>query len=144
VAPADVSSGKTTCRPFSDCAQDPKPPIEIPLPASNGTSWAGSNHYFLHTLPDWDQTNVIRTLKDANVKHVRLFLSSIYAGNKGTTARQTDDLEQNQVGTYNDDVLRKLDGLLPKLEAAGIKAIVAFHDRYMLGAWGRDAYVSQY
>lgn len=105
-------------------------------------SWAGTNHYFLHTLPDNDQQQVVDTLKRANIKVVRLFISTIGGSNKGTAARKTDDIEQNAVGAFNDNsVLERLDDLLPKLEAAGMKAIIAFHDRYMLGAWGVDAYV---
>jgi mannan endo-1,4-beta-mannosidase len=105
-------------------------------------SWAGSNCYFLHTLPESDQSQMIISLKNANVRCIRLFISTIYGGHKGTNAIQTNDLEQTQVGVYDDDVLQKLDVLLPKLESAGMKAIVAFHDRYMLGCWGVDAYVS--
>jgi hypothetical protein len=189
VPPENVISGKASCRPTTQCAalqpapgpsipeaqrveMDAKtkvyqnwmtsqvlritamlhPIISIPLKqfsdlfygakmGSTGTSWAGTNHYFLHTLPEADQDEIIQGLKFANIKVVRLFVSAIKQGAKGTNNIQTFDLEPVQVGIFDDQVLRKLDLLLPKLEAAGIKAIVAFHDRYMLGAWGIDSYV---
>jgi mannan endo-1,4-beta-mannosidase len=151
VAPADVHSNKSTCRPLSYCGNPPNGTTVARETqhgkASNSTtqSWAGTNHFFLHTLPDSDQQQAIDILYRANVKVIRLFISTIHAGAKNTNARQTMDIEHFEVGKFLDNtVLNRIDALLPRLERAGIKAIIALHDRYMLGTWGVDAYVKKY
>lgn len=48
------------------------------------------------------------------------------------------------VGSYDDSVLNKIDGLLNKIQGTGIKLIIAMHDRYSLGCWASDAYVKKF
>jgi mannan endo-1,4-beta-mannosidase len=96
-------------------------------------------------LPESDQQQVIDALQIANIKTIRLFISTIRADFKGTTSLATYDIESTDVGTFaNNTVLDRLDALLPRLENAGISAIVALHDRYHLGAWWIDGYVNTF
>jgi mannan endo-1,4-beta-mannosidase len=71
------------------------------------------------------------------------------------------DIEPEQVGTYDDTQLKAIDQLMIEAHARGmahllpyrhhqltqhtdIKLTIAIHDRYQLGCWGNDTYVSKY
>ena len=122
----------TTCQPVSMCRK-------------RISSWAGTNHHFLYALPQAEQNEIIETFKQANVKVVRLFVSTVPNNYKFTNTERTIDIEHNYVGIYSEfTILERLDALLLKLYQARMKAIIALHDRYSLGAWGSDAYVHKY
>lgn len=106
--------------------------------------WAGVNSFYLHALSSSDQDEVVGNLNDAGVKVVRIFLSSVDASAKGSSSIELLDLEQVEVGEYDDDILDRVDALMDKLRAQDMKLIVALHDRYSLGCWASDAYVNKY
>lgn len=56
------------------------------------TNWAGVSSFFLHTLTQADQLEIIAALKSANVKVIRIFISQVNAGSKGSSAVNVNDL----------------------------------------------------
>jgi mannan endo-1,4-beta-mannosidase len=108
-----------------------------------GKSWGGVNSFFLHTLSHDQQTSIIEQLRLANIKTIRIFILQVGANSKGTGSSAANDIE-DPVGTYNDAQLKMVDDLMVKTFAAGIKLVIALHDRYSLGCWSSDAYVSKY
>ncbi|KAF2757650.1 glycoside hydrolase [Pseudovirgaria hyperparasitica] len=108
------------------------------------TSWAGVNSYFLHAYQKSDRIAVLDAIKAAKLKTVRIFISHTYANNKDTNSVEMPDIEPDEVGEWDDTQLRAIDQLMVEAKDRGIKLIIALHDRYMLGCWGSDAYVSKY
>jgi len=106
--------------------------------------WTGVNSYFLHTLSDSDQISILTALKAAHVQVVRIFINSVGAGSKGSSSVGVRDLEQTSVGVYDDTVLFMIDKLMSKVSSFGMRLIIAIHDRYSLGCWASDAYVTKY
>jgi mannan endo-1,4-beta-mannosidase len=107
-------------------------------------NWAGVNSFFLHALSEADQNEVIQNLHDANVKVVRIFISGTYAGFKGSSSVDIKDVETDEVGAYDDDILDLVDSLMLRMSQKNMKLIVTLHDRYALGCWSSDAYVDKY
>lgn len=108
------------------------------------TSFAGVNSFFLHAFQQSDRIAVLDAVKAANLKYVRLFISYTAANNKNTGSREMPDIEPVAVGTYDDTQLNAIDQLMVEAHARGIKLTIALHDRYQLGCWGNDTYVSKY
>lgn len=54
------------------------------------------------------------------------------------------DIEPVQVGTFDDTQLRAIDQLMIEAHERDIKLTIALHDRYQLGCWGNDSYVTKY
>ncbi|EAT84154.2 hypothetical protein SNOG_07878 [Parastagonospora nodorum SN15] len=127
-------------------AHPPGPPRPHASPKQReiSTSWAGVNSYFLHAYQTADRIAVLDAIKDAKLKTLRLFISFTPANNKATGSVNMPDIEPNQVGTYDDTQLRAIDQLMIESRERGIKLIIAMHDRYQLGCWGNDTYVSKY
>lgn len=69
-----------------------------------------------------------------------MIMSSVPGGYLGSSAVYVPDLEESQVGVYQDTVLHLIDALLVKLLAADIKIIISMHDRFALGCYSEDSY----
>ncbi|KAH7081004.1 glycoside hydrolase superfamily [Paraphoma chrysanthemicola] len=108
------------------------------------TSWAGVNSYFLHAFKQPDRIAVLDAIKEAKLKTLRLFISQTAQNNKNTGSVEMPDIEPQEVGKYVDTQLVAIDQLMIEAKARGIKLIIAMHDRYQLGCWGNDTYVSKY
>ncbi|CAK4937518.1 unnamed protein product [Aphanomyces euteiches] len=141
VSPSDTASGKTTCRPGgTECASSTPPPP----PSSSPTNFAGANSYFLHTLAQSDRLEILKAIQNAGLRTVRIFIARIDARAKGTSSSGVQDLESKQVGQYDDTILKQVDQLMLEAYQHNIKLIIALHDRWALGCWDTDAYVSKY
>ncbi|KAJ3062912.1 hypothetical protein HDU98_001261 [Podochytrium sp. JEL0797] len=128
-------------------APAPRPQPETSTPSTTMPAlWAGVNIYFLHTLPTATQHSVLAALQAAHIKTVRIFITSFWAGGKGTNSVGATDLEIDTVGSYNDAVLLQIDTLMSLVQAYDIKLMIALHDRWNLDStWGIcDAYCQKY
>ncbi|PNS15920.1 hypothetical protein CAC42_4321 [Sphaceloma murrayae] len=108
------------------------------------TSWAGVNSFFLHAFKQPDRLAVLDAVKDAKLKTLRIFISYTAANFKNTGSVEMPDIEPKEVGKYDDTQLKAIDQLMVEAHARGIKLIIALHDRYQLGCWGSDTYVTKY
>jgi mannan endo-1,4-beta-mannosidase len=108
------------------------------------SSFGGASSYYLHTFQTADQIQVLDAMQQAGMKTVRIFISSTYANEKGSNNVAIGDVENNTVGVWTDAVLDRIDALMLRVQQRGMKLIIALHDRYSLGCWRRDAYVSKY
>ncbi|KAG5720878.1 hypothetical protein E4T56_gene15245 [Termitomyces sp. T112] len=123
--------------------------------------FAGANSYFLHTLSAADRAAVLDAMQSADMKLLRVFITRVAAGAKGSSAQAVDDLETvagkvihfqktslyhefSSVGSYDDTILTQIDVLASEAHSRDIKLIIAMHDRYALGCWDTDAYVAKY
>ncbi|KAF2033928.1 hypothetical protein EK21DRAFT_57265 [Setomelanomma holmii] len=108
------------------------------------TNWAGVKSYFLHAFKQQDRLAVLDAIKDAKLKTLRLFISYTAQNNKNTGSVEMPNIEPKEVGKYVDTQLEAIDQLMVESHARGIKLIIARHDRYQLGCWGNDTYVTKY
>ncbi|KAG6810440.1 hypothetical protein H0H92_011859 [Tricholoma furcatifolium] len=123
--------------------------------------FAGANSYFLYTLSASDRAAVLDAMQAAEMKCMdrqiaclgrftelvivlRIFITQVAAGAKGSSAVVVNDLETVAVGTYDDTILGLIDVLASEAHSRDIKLVIAMHDRYALGCWGTDAYVAKY
>ncbi|KLO18932.1 glycoside hydrolase family 5 protein [Schizopora paradoxa] len=106
--------------------------------------FAGANSYFLFAVSDSDRLDVLDAMQSANMKLLRVFISIVEAGTKGSSAVAVNDLETVAVGNYDDTILHLIDNLAVEAHARDIKLVIAMHDRYSLGCWATDAYVAKY
>ncbi|KAH0578621.1 hypothetical protein H2248_003759 [Termitomyces sp. 'cryptogamus'] len=83
-------------------------------------------------------------MQSADMKLLRVFITRVAAGAKGSSAQAVDDLETVAVGSYDDTILTQIDVLASEAHSRDIKLIIAMHDRYALGCWDTDAYVAKY
>lgn len=111
---------------------------------STANDFAGANSYFLFAVSDSDRLEVLDAMQSANMKLLRVFISVVEAGTKGSSAVAVNDLETVAVGQYDDTILRLIDNLASEAHARDIKLVIAMHDRYSLGCWATDAYVGKY
>lgn len=114
-------------------------------------AWAGANSFFAWTLPQDDQITLINTLRETNVRVIRIFLTTIDNNQSGSRALAANDIERYRVGSpYTDgDMLARIDQFIKNVATYGggnMKLIVALHDRYALGcyAYKADGYVKKY
>jgi len=108
------------------------------------TNWGGVNSYFLHSLSASDRAAHLDALKARGIKAVRIFINHVDGGAKGSSASGVPDIEETAVGNYNDAILTRVDTLMLEASQRGIKLIISLHDRYSLGCWQKDGYVSKY
>ncbi|KAG6848412.1 hypothetical protein H0H93_000407, partial [Arthromyces matolae] len=87
---------------------------------------------------------VLDAMQGAEMKLLRVFITRVAAGAKGSSAQAVNDLETVAVGSYDDTILTQIDQLAYEAHSRDIKLIVAMHDRYALGCWDTDAYVAKY
>ncbi|KAI3575562.1 glycoside hydrolase superfamily [Fusarium oxysporum f. sp. albedinis] len=116
---------------------------ELPV-RQQGNSFAGVNSFFLHAFKQQDRLDVLDAIQDANLKVLRIFISPTGQNFKNTGSIAMPDIEPQTVGVWDDTQLRAIDQLMVEAQARGIKLTIAIHDRYQLGCWGSDAYVSKY
>lgn len=97
---------------------------------ANSNSWAGTNNYFLIGLSDSEQDAYIDQLASFGAKVLRLWVNGQSAGScqKGSTISVTIPPLEGSLGSFDDTVLDAIDGVLVKLAAKGIKAIISPHD----------------
>ncbi|KAF9884875.1 hypothetical protein FE257_000942 [Aspergillus nanangensis] len=112
-----------------------------PAPARN---WAGVNSYFLHAFQEHNRTQVLDAVQAANLKAIRIFISYTPENNKDTGSVYMPDIEPDVVGRYDDTQLKAIDQLMVEAHERDIKLIITLHDRYQLGCWGNDTYVTKY
>ncbi|KIJ64683.1 glycoside hydrolase family 5 protein [Hydnomerulius pinastri MD-312] len=112
------------------------------LAAAN--DFAGANSYFLYAMSSSDRAAVLDAMQSANMKLLRIFITQVAAGAKGSSATAVNDLETVAVGQYDDTILGMIDTLAIEAHSRDIKLVIAMHDRYALGCWGTDAYVYKY
>lgn len=119
--------------------------LQNPTTTSTTTSnWMGVNSMFLYALEDEDRRAHLDALQANGIHVVRVFLRHIPAGWKGSSARTTPDLEDHTVGIYDDTILTRMDELMFECAQRNIKLIIGLHDRWSLGCWAKDAYVSHF
>ncbi|KAF9531071.1 glycoside hydrolase family 5 protein [Crepidotus variabilis] len=110
----------------------------------SANDFAGANSYFIYALAQSDRLAILDAMKDAQMKLLRIFITKVTAGTKGSSSVAVNDLETVAVGYYDDTILKMIDQLAVEAHARDIKLVVAMHDRYSLGCWGTDAYVAKY
>ncbi|CAE7928924.1 unnamed protein product, partial [Symbiodinium necroappetens] len=112
-----------------------------------GPNWAGVNSFFAHALPSsgpYSRTAYLDKIRDAGLRVLRIFISQTEADYKNSGSQAVDDIETKKVGTYDDRILSMVDDLMLEAYERGIKLDIALHDRYSLGCWRTDAYVTTY
>lgn len=113
-----------------------------------GSNWAGVNSFFAHALPTqgpFSRTEYLDHMKASRLKVLRIFLSKTPSNYKQSGSVAVNDLETEHVGApYDDTILHMVDDLMKEAFDRGIKLDIALHDRYALGCWTRDAYVTTF
>ncbi|TAQ89287.1 hypothetical protein B7494_g2360 [Chlorociboria aeruginascens] len=104
-------------------------PLALSAFAGASNSFGGSSLYFLHGLSSSDQDYYINTLSGYGAKVIRLWITGLGTGCvKGSNvATDVPDFETT-IGTYNNATLEAIDGVLSKMAAKGMKAIISPHD----------------
>ncbi|KAH8120346.1 beta-1,3-mannanase [Phellopilus nigrolimitatus] len=106
-------------------------------------SFAGSNLYYAAGLSDSDRTTLLQGLQDAGMKVLRVWLDGQSSKTtKGTQIASFPSLEPDEIGTYDDTVLNKLDAFMVDAQAHKIKLLISMHSFNSLQA--NDAYGSTY
>eukprot|EP00798_Chlamydomonas_sp_ICE-L_P031538 gene31538-6723_t len=131
------------------------------------TNWAGANSFYLHALVASEQAKVLDAMQSAGMEVIRIFINRIDAEAKGSNCITVPDLEDTRVGAayddtilnaidalmvqdigvgapYDDTILKAIDALMVQVVKRKMKLIIAMHDRYSLGCWGKDGYVTKY
>ena len=107
-------------------------------------NWGGADSFFLFSLSQADRVAHLQAMQAAQMKVVRIFISAVGNGAKGSSSTNTPDLEPDTVGVYDDTILRRIDQLMVEAVQYGIKLDISMHDRYALGCWSQDAYYFKY
>lgn len=110
------------------------PAIAVPLAlstfASASSSFSGSSLYFLHGLSSADQDAYIDALAGYGAKVIRIWINGLEAVcTKGSNIASSVSEFETTIGQYNFDTLAKLDAVLAKMVAKGMKAIISPHGR---------------
>ena len=107
-------------------------------------NWAGADSFFLYALNESDRVEHLAAMQAADMKVVRLFLSGIGRGAKGSSARSIPDVEPETLGVWDDRILESVDQLMYEALSYGVKLDISLHDRYSLGCWAEDAYYREF
>ncbi|CAO3673343.1 unnamed protein product [Umbelopsis vinacea] len=110
----------------------------------SANSFAGASSYFLYTLQPSDRIAVLDAMQAAGLKTLRIFITEVAQNIKGCTNSAVNDVEVGTPGNWDDTILGMIDTLISEAMPRGIKLIIAPHDRYALGCWQSDVYVSKY
>ncbi|GAA6042578.1 hypothetical protein JCM8097_003140 [Rhodosporidiobolus ruineniae] len=141
---AAVGSAQATVSHSSAAASSSAVSSSSSSSKSSGSSldgmWKGVSSYYLFALADADRLAVLDAIKAGGFKVVRIFVASVLQNNKGSNNAHVNDLEPNQVGTYDDTILTLIDQLMVECQARGLKLNIALSDRYALGFWSTDSY----
>jgi len=113
-------------------------------PASSGRNFAGADSFFLYALSSADRLRHLSAMSEAQVKVLRIFITGVGKGSKGTSAQDVADVEPKTLGVWDDTVLSLVDRLMLESAWYGIKLDISMHDRYSLGCWAKDAYFYEY
>lgn len=105
--------------------------------------WYGASSYYIHTMAATQRHAVLDALAAGGFKVVRIFVAEIGANNKGSDSSAANDMEPDEVGTYDDSILELVDQLMVDCQERGLKLLIALGDRYTLGYWSTDAYALQ-
>ncbi|KZT50221.1 glycoside hydrolase family 5 protein, partial [Calocera cornea HHB12733] len=103
----------------------------------------GASSYYLYTYADDDRAAVLDAMQSAGMTVIRIFISAVAANNKGSNNQAVNDVEIDNIGTYDDTVLTQVDQLMLEASQRGMKLLIALHDRYALGFWSTDVYCTQ-
>jgi mannan endo-1,4-beta-mannosidase len=87
-------------------------------------NFAGANSYFLYALSSGDRAAVLDAMQSANMKLLRVFITIVAQGTKGSSASAVNDLETNAVGSYDDKILGQIDTLASEAHARGMLVCV--------------------
>lgn len=90
-------------------------------PNTTKHNWGGTDTYFLYALSEADRIAHLSAMHDAGLKVVRIFITAVGRGSKGSSATDVPDLEPHTVGVYNDKILEKIDQLLYEAVSYGVK-----------------------
>ncbi|KAK8121661.1 hypothetical protein PG984_010331 [Apiospora sp. TS-2023a] len=115
--------------------------------ADTGTSWMGTNSYYLQGLSDSDQNAYIDAMAKDGAKVVRVWVNGQTAGDcqKGSLIASSVPPLEAKLGTYNDATLDALDKVIVKLSDKGIKALISPHDaNSLLGDYRADVYFDKW
>src|ERR1700728_1258008 len=84
-------------------------------------AWAGANSFFAWTLPQDDQITLINTLRETNVRAIRIFLATIDSNQAGSRALAANDIERYRVGSpYTDsDMVARVDQFIKNVATYG-------------------------
>ena len=93
----------------------------LPTQSAPTHNWAGADSFFLYAMSDTDRVAHLSAMHDAGMKVVRIFISGVGRGAKGSSATDVPDLEPETVGVYNDTILERVDQLLYEAVSYGIK-----------------------
>lgn len=96
----------------------------------------GANAYFLHTVRSVDQDDIIESMRLANIKLVRIFIRTLGGNSEGSGSNSLEDYEVGQIGNFDESKLAPIDELMYKTYKAGMKLVIALHDRWELGHCG--------
>eukprot|EP00798_Chlamydomonas_sp_ICE-L_P032518 gene32518-17230_t len=103
------------------------------------------NFSCLYTKWASEQAKVLDAMQTAGMEVIRIFITRIDEGAKGSNCVTVPDLEDTRVGApYDDTILKAIDVLMVQVVKRKMKLIITMHDRYSLGCWGRDGYVTKY
>ncbi|KZV88563.1 glycoside hydrolase [Exidia glandulosa HHB12029] len=132
-------------------------PIPTPTPTGDDSSsgggsssgatpfqnWAGSNLYYAAGLNADQRAYLLGGLQKAGMKVLRVWLDGqSSAGTKGTNIDAYPGLEPDNVGTFDDTVLNKLDDFMLDAQKYGIKLMISMHSFNALS--GGDVYNKKY
>jgi hypothetical protein len=129
----NTSSNKTSSQTIVDFQNS-----TIPL-FNNYVNLPGANTYFIHTVRNLDQDNVIESMRLANIKLARVFIRTLGGNSEGSGSDPLSDFEVDKAGNYDESMLLPIDKLMYKTYMAGMKLVIALHDRWALGQCG-DVY----
>ena len=93
-------------------------PVHSAPPKHN---WGGCDSYFLYAMSEPDRIAHLSAMHDAGMKVVRIFVTGVGKGSKGSSATDVPDLEPETVGVYDDTILEKIDQLLYEAVSYGVK-----------------------
>ena len=84
-------------------------------------NWGGADSFFLYALSQADRVAHLAAMHDAGMKVVRIFISAVGKGAKGSSAETVPDVEPRMVGEWDDSVLEKIDQLMVEAVKYGVK-----------------------
>ncbi|KAI0445512.1 beta-1,3-mannanase [Xylaria telfairii] len=103
--------------------------------AFGAASFAGSNLYYAAGLSTDQQDYLFKNLQGAGVKVLRVWLDGQNEDQKGTKLNHWSSLEGASPGSWNDEVLNRLDDLMHRAATQyGIKLMISMHSYNALKA----------
>ncbi|KAI1740598.1 beta-1,3-mannanase [Xylaria scruposa] len=103
--------------------------------ALSAASFAGSNLYYAAGLSTDQQDYLFKNLKASGIKVLRVWLDGQSEEQKGTKIKPFPSLEGTSPGSYNDEVLTRLDDLMHRAATQyGIKLMISMHSYNALKA----------